>query len=200
MADQEEIKEQEAPEKEEKKEKNNDKKTESGEKKSLIARFLPKVIIVVVVAIFAGAGFTFARLLAGSPTSQTTGGAEQGQSENMDAEDSGDGSQECWYYHMEPVIANLDVDDVTRYVKASLTLEVSIEVDEKEGTVFIDQKKPILTNWLTVYLASLHLEDIRGDSNLKHIQSQVMDAFNEKLFPDSKPHIKNVLFKEFAVQ
>ena len=54
--------------------------------------------------------------------------------------------------------------------------------------------------WLTVYLASLHLEDIRGDNNLKRIQSQVMDAFNEKLFPDSKPKIKNVLFKEFAVQ
>ena len=76
----------------------------------------------------------------------------------------------------------------------------SVDVDVKEGTAFIDEKKPILTNWLTVYLASLHLEDIRGDSNLKRIQSQVMDAFNEKLFPDSKPKIKNVLFKEFAVQ
>jgi len=139
-------------------------------------------------------------LLAGSPESQTNGGTEQAQSENMDAEDSEDGTQGSWYYHLEPVIANLDVDDVTRYVKASLTLEVSIVVDEKEGTVFIDQKKPVLTNWLTVYLASLHLDDIRGDSNLKRIQSQVMDAFNEKLFPNSKPQIKNVLFKEFAVQ
>ncbi len=206
MADKEEIKQQETPEKEEKKnkkdkkDKKDDKKTETGEKKSLVARFLPKVIIVVVVAIFAGAGFTLARLLAGSPASQTTGGAEQGQSENMDANGSGDDSGKSWYYHLEPVIANLDVDDVTRYVKASLTLEVSIDVDEKEGTAFIDEKKPILTNWLTVYLASLHLEDIRGDSNLKRIQSQVMDAFNEKLFPDSKPKIKNVLFKEFAVQ
>ncbi|MCP4613748.1 MAG: flagellar basal body-associated FliL family protein [Planctomycetes bacterium] len=218
MADKEEIKEQEAPEKEEKEEKKgkknkkekkekkekkgekDDKKTETDEKKSLIARLLPKVIIVVIVGVFAGAGFTLARLLAGSPASQTNEGAEQAQSENMDTEDSEDGTQGSWYYHLEPVIANLDVDDVTRYVKASLTLEVSIDVDEKEGTVFIDQKKPVLTNWLTVYLASLHLDDIRGDSNLKRIQSQVMDAFNEKLFPDSKPKIKNVLFKEFAVQ
>ncbi|MDT8299993.1 MAG: flagellar basal body-associated FliL family protein [Sedimentisphaerales bacterium] len=206
MADEEEIKQSETPEKEEKEEKKgkkgkkDDKKTEAGEKKSLIARFLPKVIIVLVVVIFGGAGFTLARLLAGSPASLAAGGAERGQSENMDAEDSGDDSGKSWYYHMEPVIANLDVDDVTRYVKASLTLEVSVEVDEKEGTAFIDAKKPILTNWLTVYLASLHLEDIRGDSNLKRIQSHVMDAYNEKLFPDSKPKIKNVLFKEFAVQ
>jgi flagellar basal body-associated protein FliL len=203
MADKEEIKQQETPEKEEKKDKKgkkDDKKTETGEKKSLIARFLPKVIIVVVVGVFAGAGFTLARLLAGSPASQTNGGAEQGQSENMDENGSGDDSGKSWYYHLEPVIANLDVDDVTRYVKASLTLEISVDVDEKEGTAFIDEKKPILTNWMTVYLASLNLDDIRGDSNLKRIQSQVMDAFNEKLFPDSKPKIKNVLFKEFAVQ
>ena len=215
MADEEEIKEQEAPEKEEQEEKKGkkgkkekkeekgekgDKKTEAGEKKSLIARLLPKVIIIVVMVVFGGAGFTLARLLAGSPQSQATGDAEQGQSGNMDAEDSEDGPLKCWYYHLEPVIANLDVDDVTRYVKASLTLEISVEVDEAEGSAFISEKIPILTNWLTVYLASLHLEDIRGDSNLKRIQSHVMDAFNEKLFPDSKPHIKNVLFKEFAVQ
>jgi flagellar basal body-associated protein FliL len=73
-------------------------------------------------------------------------------------------------------------------------------VDEKDGNVFLDEKKPIITNWLTVYLASLSLGDIRGESNLKRIQSQILDAFNEKLFPDSKPKIKNILFKEFAVQ
>jgi flagellar basal body-associated protein FliL len=196
MADAEEKKQQETQEVKGGKE---DTKKEAGEKKSLITRFLPKVIIIVVLVIFAGAGFTLARLLAGSSTSQTTGDSEQGQSSQLE-KDSGDDSQKSWYYHLEPVIANLNVDDVTRYVKASLTLEVSSEVDKKKGTVFIDEKKPILTNWLTIYLASLSLEDIKGDRNYKRIQSQVLDAFNEKLFPDSKPKIKNILFKEFAVQ
>jgi len=77
---------------------------------------------------------------------------------------------------------------------------MSSEVDEKKGVVFLDEKKPILTSWLTIYLAGLSLEDTRGDRNLKRIQSQVLDTFNEKLFPDSKPQIRNVLFKEFAVQ
>ena len=208
MADKDEIKQKETQEKQEKKEdkkgdKKEGKKTEAGEKKSLVIRFLPKVIIVVVVVIFAGAGFTFARLLAGSSTDQTLRASENGQSpdlENIKAKGSEADSQKSWYYHLEPVIANLNVADVTRYVKASLTLEVSSELNEKKGTAFLDEKKPILTNWLTVYLASLSLDDIRGDSNLKRIQSQVLDAFNEKLFPDSKPIIKNILFKEFAVQ
>jgi flagellar basal body-associated protein FliL len=205
MADADEIKkseEQEKPEKEEKgkPEKQEDTKPEGGEKKSFVARFLPKIIIVVVVVIFSGAGFTLGRLFGGSSASQTTGVSEQGQSENIDAKDSGADSQNSWYYHLEPVIANLNVEDVTRYVKATLTLVVSSEVDVKKGTAFIDEKRPILTNWLTMYLASLRLQDIRGESNLKRIQSQVLDAVNEKLFPDSKPQIKNILFKEFAVQ
>lgn len=200
MADEDETKQPETPETPEKQEAT---KSEAGDKKSLIGRLLPKIILAVVLLFFAGAGFTLSRLFVGSRTSQTSGASEQNQSdqvENLKAEGSADDAQKTWYYHLEPVVANLNVADVTRYVRASLTLEVSSEVDEKKGTAFFDEKKPILTNWLTVYLASLGLDDIRGDSNLKRIQSQVLDAFNEKLFPDSKPKIKHILFKEFAVQ
>jgi len=195
MADEDDAKQQEKQE---------DTKTGSGDKKSLVGRFLPWIIIAVVVVLFAGAGFALARLFADSGTPQTPGDSEQDQSaqqvENLEVKGSAAGAKKTWYYDLEPVIANLDVTDVTRYVRASLTLEVSSEVDKKNGSAFFDEKKPILTNWLTVYLASLGLEDIRGDRNLKRVQSQVLDAFNEKLFPDSKPKIKSVLFKEFAVQ
>ena len=197
MAEADEEKQNEKPEKQE------TDKSEGQEKKSFVARFLPKIIVVVVVVVFAGAGFTLGRLFGGSSADQTPGTSESGLSpdlENLKAKGSEEGSEKTWFYNMEPVIANLNVSDVTRYVKASLILELSNEMDEKKGTVFLDEKKPILTSWLTVYLASLGLDDIRGDANLKRIQSHVLDAFNERLFPDSKPHIKHILFKEFAVQ
>jgi flagellar basal body-associated protein FliL len=203
MADADETEQQEQPEKQEQPEQQETKKSEAGDKKSLIGRLLPKIILAVVLLVLAGAGFTLGRLFSGSGKSQTAGASEQDQSdqgEKLKAKGSADGSKESWFYHLEPVVANLNVTDVTRYVRASLTLEVSAEVDEKKGTAFLDEKKPILTNWLTVYLASLGLDDIRGDSSLKRIQSHVLDAFNEKLFPDSKPKIKRILFKEFAVQ
>jgi len=180
-----------------------DVKPEASDKKFSVARFLPQIIIAVIVVLFAGAGFTLGRLFAGSSTPQTLGASEQdqsSQSENLKAKGSEDDSQKSWYYHLEPVIANLDVADVTRYVKAWLTLEISSGLDEKKGKIFLDEKKPILTNSLTVYLASLGLDDIRGDMNLKRIQSQILDDFNEKLFPGSKSQIKRILFKEFAVQ
>ena len=197
MADEDDAKQQETQEKQDAT------KTESSDKKSLVGRFLPWIIMAVVVVVFAGAGLTLGRIFAGSKTSQTPGVPGQDQSaqvENLEAKGSSADNQKTWYYDLEPVVANLNVTDVTRYVRASLILEVSSEVDEQKGKAFFAEKKPILTNWLTVYLASLGLEDIRGDMKLKRIQSQVLDAFNEKLFPDSKPKIKSILFKEFAVQ
>jgi hypothetical protein len=73
-------------------------------------------------------------------------------------------------------------------------------MDQKKGEAFFKEKEPLLTNWLTIYLASLGIEDIRGDKNLRRIQSEMMDTFNQKLFPDARPQIEGILFREFAVQ
>jgi len=196
MVDADDIKEQEEQE---------DPKAEMSDKKSLVTRFLPWVIIFVVVLICACVGLSVGRLFAGSGTPEAAeSGSESDASarlEDLKADnDSAEGSGKVWYYDLDPVVANLNEPTVTRYVRASLTFEMSVDMDVKKGTAFLDEKKPILINWLTVYLSGLGLEDIRGDKNLRSIQSQILGAFNEKLFPDSKPQIKQVLIKEFPVQ
>ncbi|MHC4188349.1 MAG: flagellar basal body-associated FliL family protein [Planctomycetota bacterium] len=202
MTDTDETKKQEEQE-DSKQEEQEDSKAEKSEEKPSRGRFMQWIIIVAVVALFAGAGFGIGRLLAGNRTTETAGPSEQDQSaqvEDLTVAGSATDSQKTWYYHLEPVVANLNESNVTRYVRASLILEISSEMDEQKDPAFLDEKKPILTNWLTIYLASLGLEDVRGDGSLKRIQSQILDGFNEKLFPDSKPQIKRILFKEFAVQ
>lgn len=177
-------------------------KAEKTGKKSSIKRFLPWIIPGAVVLVFAGAGFGLGRLFAGPGIDKSSESGQQNQlagAENLTAAGSAD-TQKIWYYDLEPVVANLDEPSVTRYVRAALTLEINPQMDEKKGRGFLDEKKPILTNWLAIYLASLSIEDIRGERNLKSIQSQILDVFNEKLFPNSKPQIKQVLFKEFAIQ
>ncbi len=196
MADADDIKEQEEQEGQEEQKKP---EAEKSDKKSKIARFLPWIIMVVVVLICAGAGLSVGRLFAGSGTPE--GSDALSLTEDLKADnDSAEGSGKVWYYDLEPVVANLNEPTVTRYVRASLTLEMSADMDVKKGTAFLDEKKPILINWLTVYLSSLGLEDVRGDNNLRSIQSHIRDAFNEKFFPDSKSQIKQVLIKEFPVQ
>ena len=178
---------------------------EKGDKKSFIGRFLPWIIIVAVVVFCAGAGFGLGRSFAGSGA---PGAAEAGpkpddssQAEDLTADnDSTNDSQKVWYYDLDPVIANLNEPGVSRYVRASFTLEISAETDQEKGVAFLDEKKPILTDMLFVYLSGLSLKDIQGDKNLKSIQSRIRELFNEKFFPDSKPQITRVLIKEFPVQ
>jgi len=183
-----------------------DSKEGSSDKKASKRSLLPWIIIAVVVALCAGAGFGLGRLFGGSGATETPSPSQQDQSTQAQEPQvtspdlSGNSSDKSWYYDLEPVVANLDEPSVTRYVRVALTLEMDSQVDKKKGVAFIEEKKPLLTNWLTIYLAGLSLEDVRGDKNLKRIQSQILDAFNERLFPDSKPQIKRVLLKEFAIQ
>ncbi len=197
MADEDDAKKQEQEQQE-------DSKAESGDKKASGGR-LQWIIMAVVVIVGAGAGFGLGRIFGGSGTTETAQATEGGPTlpggiKANTPDLTGDESQGTWYYDLEPVVANLDAPGVTRYVRLTLTLEIDPQVEQKKGVVFIEEKKPLLTNWLTIYLAGLTLEDIRGDRNLKRIQSQIVDAFNEKLFPDAKPQVKTVLFKEFAIQ
>jgi flagellar basal body-associated protein FliL len=205
MADEDDIKEQEEQKGQEEQKEQKDSKVEKSDKKSLIARILPWIIMFIVVLICAGAGFSVGRLFAGSRTPQADDSGSESvasaQTEDLKADkNSSKESGKFWYYELDPVVANLNEPTVTRYVRASLMLEMSSEMDEKKGTAFLDEKKPILVDWLTVYLSSLSLEDVRGDKNLRSIQSHIRDAFNEELFPDSKSQIKQVLIKEFPVQ
>lgn len=182
-----------------------DQDKEKSEKKSFIGRFLPWMIIGAVIVVCAGAGFGLGRMLGSSAETPASGDENKvsGSDQTVDLspdESSTDDSGRTWYYDMDPVIANLNEPGVTRYVRASFTLEISAEVDQKKCTALLDEKKPILTDMLFVYLSGLSLKEIQGDKNLKSIQSRIREMFNEKLFPDSKPHIKRVLIKEFPVQ
>jgi flagellar basal body-associated protein FliL len=159
------------------------------------------VILGVIVVLCAGSGLLLGRLLAGADSSEEAESSQENtQTEKIPANVSKKDSKSTWYYDLEPVVANLNEPDVTRYVRVTITLEISSAVEQNEGRLLLEEKKPILTNWLTIYLAGLSLEDARGDRNLKRIQSQILDVFNEKLFPDAKPRIKHILFKEFAIQ
>jgi len=173
------------------------------EKSSSGGGMLQWIIMAVVVAVCAGAGFGLGRLFAAFRTPGVAEPPQQNepaQAEYLKTDGSTAGSEKNWYHDLEPVVANLDEPGVTRYVRATLTLEISSEVDKKKGIALLEEKKPLLTNWLTIYLASQTLEDTRGEKNLKRIQSQILDVFNEKLFHNTKPQIKRILLKEFAVQ
>lgn len=155
--------------------------------------------------ILAGAtgGFALSMLLAG-------GGQQAGVPDEIAAEEVNpvkdfntmiaDQGGKAWHYDLETVIANLDEPGVTRYLRATITVELSAEMDLEQGMLFMDEKSLELRDWLTTYFAGLSLERIRGTRNLSRIKKEVRDHFNEILFPESKPFVKSIFLKDFAVQ
>jgi flagellar basal body-associated protein FliL len=132
--------------------------------------------------------------------SQTVSAAEQPDiSQGLEAS-AERGNGKSWYYDLDSVVANLNEPGVSRYVRVGLTLEMDDSMEPKEGTAFLDKKKPLLKHWLTLYLSNQTIEDIRGKERLQHMQAEISDSFNQGLFPDAKPQIKRVLFKEFSIQ
>ncbi len=162
------------------------------------------VIMAVVVVVCAGAGIGLSRLLAGPASTETTVPAR----ENLPAEkeqpqkedDSQTGPGRTWYYELEPVVANPDEHNATRFIRMTIILQMNTIAEKKmDITELIEKKNPVLINWLNIYLGSLKIEDCTGNKK-KRIQLQILDALNEILFPDAKPKIEKILLKEFVIQ
>jgi len=169
--------------------------------KSPMAKMMPWLMVGGMVVVFAAGGFFVGRLFGTRGQAQTASAAQTPKAENQlkelsPAENKDDG----WFYELDPVVANLNEPGVTRYVRISLTLDITQAWAQEEAKAFLDQKKPLMKHWLTLYLANQTIEDTRGERNLLRMQTNIRDTFNQGLFPNAQPRIKDVLFKEFAIQ
>jgi len=180
----------------------------AGDKKSVgFGLFTWLILGAIVIAGLAG-GFALAQLLAGTGSgSPQQPEVKETQADNIPENDTINDmlidkpkGENLWSYDLEPVIANLDEPGVTRYARVTITLQLDPQMDQEKGTAFLEGKKPVLRDWLTTYIAGLSLEQVRGTRNLGRIKQEVRDSFNELLFPEGKLFIRDILFKEFAIQ
>lgn len=187
----------------EKVEKQDSAPAETAKDKEAPRKVLPLIVVALAVVILGGAGFAVGRLFGTRGRAQTAAAAEPARKSESGhkAEPAAPKEQgEGWYYDLDPVVANLNEPGVTRYARVALTLELNSTTGEKEAAASLDQKKPLMKHWLTLYLANQTLDDIRGEKNLLRMQAQISDGLNQALFPNSRPQIRRVLFKEFAIQ
>ncbi len=182
-----------------------DKKTDSADGNGGGLGLFTWLILGAVVVAGATGGFALSQLMGGQDTADSNArqAAEEDAARSFDAllaNQSAVGATPWIYDGMEPVLANLDEPGVTRYVRVSISLEISPEMDPIKGKEYLDQRVMLLRDWLTTYFAGLSLEDVRGSRNLNRIKREVNDQFNMLLFPNSKPFVRQILFREFAVQ
>jgi flagellar basal body-associated protein FliL len=110
------------------------------------------------------------------------------------------GSEMTWYYKLDPVVANLDEPGALRYIRLAVYLEMDGAAEQAQCQQLIDGRKPMLINWLQLYLAGRSLEEVKGERYLKTMQVQILEGFSQILFPNSKSLIKGVLFGEINIQ
>ncbi|MGD9109435.1 MAG: flagellar basal body-associated FliL family protein [Phycisphaerales bacterium] len=203
QAQQKEQKKQEKPTGQTEQVKNEPQDTPASEKK--LGGILQWIILAAVILVFTVAGLVLGRLLNKGPTQAEAQTATQQESEQQDKSmdlllDKAISAKGWYYENLEPVATNLNEPGSTRYVRAALTLEMLPKVDKAKATAFLDERKPIMVNLLNIYFAGLSIEDLNSNKDMRRIQAELLDIFNESLFPDGKPLIKSILFREFGVQ
>jgi len=97
------------------------------------------------------------------------------------------------------VVVNLAEERMTRYLRIKIVLSVD-EEQEKVATEHITKQKAAMKNWLIGHLAGKSLKDVTGTAGVKKLQREIMERFEEMLYPDGEGHLHDVLFEEFVVQ
>ena len=181
-----------------------------GDKKEKSSRLdtsslLAWVLIALLVTAFSAGGGVAAGIISSSPATAVPlpqPGEQEAQEDIAgEAEAGGDSriGKDFVYYEFEPLTVNLDVVRQNRYIKVTVVLAIPKD-DEADVIARLDDKKVELKNWIMTYMAGHTLEQVAGRKNMIRIQREISDTLNQKLWPNQRPRVNHVLFKDYAVQ
>ena len=157
-------------------------------------------LMVAVLGIGSVAGYALGGLFGGEAPADANSQADDPGAFQEDFPTSPEATdEEFQYVDFEPIIANLNLPRLERYIRATITLAMR-EKNSEAALPQIDRKKAELRSHLTGYLSGQTLEDVRGPQNLNRIRREILDICNQLIWPKRRPLIDHVLFKEFTVQ
>ncbi|PAF54236.1 flagellar basal body-associated protein FliL [Helicobacter sp. 13S00482-2] len=97
------------------------------------------------------------------------------------------------YQMPEPFIVNLVTQSGRRYLKTSITLELSNEKLQKE----VEAKSTIIQDSIIEILSSKSIEEIATTKGKDRLKDEIVNRINNFLIDG---YIKNVFFTEFVIQ
>lgn len=97
------------------------------------------------------------------------------------------------------VIVNLAEDRMTRYIRVKIVLEVD-EKSEPVAAEHIAKNKAAMKSWLISHLSSKRLTEVAGSVGVNRLQREILERFDEMLYPEQEDRLLGVLFEEFMVQ
>ena len=120
------------------------------------------ILWIIVPVVAAGAGFASSVALFGTKVETETNTSPLAA---PDAEQSA-------YIPFDAVTVNLNQNQLNRFLKISLTLQVR-KTEEEEIRKLLDLYRPVLRTWMLSYLSELSLDDIRGAAGQERIRREM---------------------------
>lgn len=96
-------------------------------------------------------------------------------------------------YPLDAFTVNLKSDSGRRYLKAT----ISLELNGKELSLELDNKKPVIRDRIIRILTSKTLEEISSTKGKQKISDQIKDTLNSMITDGS---IEGIYFTEFVIQ
>jgi len=173
--------------------------TEQGEKKS--SNMLMIIIIAVLVLIIVIGAVLAVVLMGGddesvsesAPQAQERSSAPKRAKRSQALEDSRRLSEIGILYPLDTFTVNLKSDAGRRYLKATLSLELSGE----ELSLELDAKAPVIRDRVIRILTSKTLEEISSKKGKQKVSEQIIDTLNSII---SDGNVQGIYFTEFVIQ
>ncbi len=96
-------------------------------------------------------------------------------------------------YPLDSFTVNLKSDSGRRYLKATISLELSGE----ELSLELDAKAPVIRDRIIRILTSKTLEEISSKKGKQKVSDQIQDTLNAMI---SDGHVQGIYFTEFVIQ
>ena len=96
-------------------------------------------------------------------------------------------------YPLDKFIVNLSSDGGSRYLRASINLELSSEEFQAE----VEKKKPLIRDIIIKILSSKSYEEISTIRGKERLKDEIVSELN-KIFVDGR--VENIFFTEFVIQ
>jgi flagellar FliL protein len=97
------------------------------------------------------------------------------------------------------VVVNLAEERMTRYLRLKLAIKVDAE-DEKAVTALATKHKAAMKSRIISHLAGKSLKDVSGTVGVNKVQREILEKFEDILYPDGHSKLQDVLFEEYVVQ
>lgn len=97
------------------------------------------------------------------------------------------------------VTVNLADERMSRYLRLKIVLIVEEEA-EATVTTMLEKKKAIMKGWLVSHLSGKTVQDVRYTAGVNRLKREILERFDDILYPTGHGALKAVEFEECLVQ